>query len=358
MKILQVGSGLFDWGGIERYVAYLTQGLIERGHAVCVTCPQGTPLDQRVSTTKACISIRRQVQITAFAQYLRFFREHKFDVVHVHFNPDFYAAALAARLARQGPVILTRHVALPWSPVKVRRYTRLFDHIIPVSHAVERKLAESGVPASQMTVAKAGSPPLEPTLDRAAARAELGLAPGEFSVGSFGRLVPEKGIAHLIEATRNLPAHVRFDVFGEGPQRRALESQAATLGVTDKVRFRGFVSEVANAMLAVDCVAIPSTWDEAFPYAALEAMSVARPIVASRSGGLPEIVEEGRTGLLVEKGNAEQLATAIRSLADSPDAAQAMGERAKAIQLADYTVPRMAERIEAVYASVLASRRR
>jgi glycosyltransferase involved in cell wall biosynthesis len=356
MRVLQVGSALFDWGGIERYVAYLTEGLTSRGHDVVVTCPIGSPLDKHIPTNKVPISTRRQVQLSAFGQYLKLFRQQRFDVVHVHFNPDFIASAAAAKITRQGPVILTRHVALPWSWLKVRRYGKLFDHIIPVSGAVERKLLDSAIPAEKMTVAKAGCPPLSPTHGREEARRALGYQDGEFVVGCFGRLVPEKGVLHLIEAAKRLPPGVRIEIFGDGPQKDALEERAKTLQVDHRVAFRGFISDVADAMLAVDCVSIPSTWDEAFPYAALEAMSVGRPIVASRSGGLPEIVEEGKTGLLVERGDAASLANAVRRLAESPEEAEAMGVRARSIHRSTYTVPKMAERIEAVYKSAIAAR--
>jgi glycosyltransferase involved in cell wall biosynthesis len=336
MRVLQVGSGLYDWGGIERYVFYLTDGLRARGHRVEATMPPGSPLSERIQNGQVLLESRGKHDFRALATYLKLFRQTRYDVVHVHFNPDFLAAGIAARLRKQPLTILTRHVALPWSRNKVRLYGSLFDHVIPVSDIVKKNLLASGFPESRMTVAKAGCPALEASLvDR---------PDGDlFRVGSFGRLVKEKGVDVLLEAARQLP-EVEFHVYGSGPMEAKLKEAARP-----NVHMEGFRSDVADCMAGMDAVAIPSVWVEAFPYAALEAMSLGRPVVASRVGGLPEIVAEGVNGLLFEAGNAGELATSIRRLAADRSAAAQMGLAGQRLHKADYTVERMAERIEAVY---------
>lgn len=350
MKVAQVGSSLFDWGGIERYVAYLSQGLSDRGHQVKILAPAGSPLADRATVPLVGISLRGQFRFDRLGAFLRAFRGEAFDVAHVHFSPDFVVPAIAARLAKVPLIVMTRHVALPWSPGKVRRYLRLFDHIIPVSHAVERHLSASGVPADRMTVAKAGCSPLAPSQPRDDARRALGLATDDFAAGIFGRLVPEKGVDVLLAASGLAPEGVRIEIFGEGPQEAALRKAS-----DPRTTFRGFVPDVADAMAAMDAVVIPSVWEEAFPYAALEAMSVGAPLVASRVGGLPEVVEEGVTGLLFEKGSAEGLARCLAELAGDRARAGRMGEAGRALHRAEYTLEKMAERIEAVFLDRLAA---
>lgn len=351
MKVLEVGSSLYDWGGIERYVAYLTEGLRGRGHEVTVACPPGSPLDERVSGEKFRFALRGQFSPKNYLRYRKFFRGRSFDIIHLHFSPDFVMPALAARHAQTGKIVATRHVALKWSAGKVKRYTGLFDHIIPVSHAVEQKLAESGVPTQMMTVAKAGTPGLVAEKAPVEVRKDLGLADGEFVVGSFGRLVPEKGIEVLLKAV-SATQNARALIFGEGPHRQALEDLARSLSITDRAEFKGFVPNVADAMNACDLVAVPSTWDEAFPYSVLEAMSLGRPVVASRVGGLPEIVESGITGMLFERNNDQELASVLRGLIADEGKRVTMGETAKTRHREDYTVEKMAERIEQVFLRV------
>lgn len=348
MRVFQIGSSLYDWGGIERYVAYLSQGLRGRGHEVAVVCPPGSPLEMECGVRTIPIALRKQFGFWLYPRFLRLFRESRWDVVHIHFSPDFVIPAMAAKKAGQPLLAMTRHVALPWSPPKVKRYLSLFDHIIPVSEAVRGKLHESGVPDGKMTVAKAGAPALVPTNQPEEVRRELGIPEGAFAVGFFGRLVEDKGVQVLIEAMRRARSEVVAEVFGDGPYRPKLEAMARELA--HRVRFRGFSTDVPNLMGAMDAVAIPSVWDEPFPYSALEAMSLGKPIVASDTGGLPELVEDGKTGLLFPKADSESLANRLNRLSGDRECAKAFGLNALQVHRANFTVEKMAERIEAVYA--------
>ncbi|HEY0866593.1 MAG TPA: glycosyltransferase family 4 protein [Fimbriimonas sp.] len=344
MKVLQVASSLHDWGGIERYVHYLANGLTARGHEVLVACPPGSPLDRKLEVPKIPITMRGKYNPLSALPYLLLFRQRRFDVVHIHFSPDFQMPAWAAKRTRQGFVVMTRHVSLPWPAKKVRAYTRLFDHFIPVSDSVRRRLEESGIPPDRMTVAKAGVPALEPTRPVDEIRREFGFS--GFVVGSFGRLVPEKGTRVLVDAAEACKAPMTVAVFGDGPERKALQESAGA-----NVRFFGQIESVANAMSAVDVVAIPSVWEEAFPYSALEAMSLGRPIIGANVGGMPEMLEPGRNGFLFERGSFVDLAAKIDRLAADPALRESMGDEGRSLHRREYTVARMAERIEAVYRS-------
>lgn len=351
MNVLQVASSLRDWGGIERYVHYLADGLTSRGHGVSVACPPGSPLHQRVNVPVREIGISSRWDLRAISAYRRLLRAERFDIAHVHFSPDFLMPVLAARFPGGPKVVLTRHLALRWSRKKAKAFVRRFDHIVPVSDAVRVRLAESGIPESMMTVAKAGCPPLATTRSRDEARASLSLDPASFVIGSFGRLVPEKGVQTLIAAIPHLPETVVIEVFGDGPAKAELES--AALGHVGRIRFRGKIADVADAMSAMDAIAIPSTWEEAFPYAALEAMSLGRPLIASHIGGLPEMVREGETGWLFEAGSAEDFARVASEMASQRDEARRRGERGRAWQSAEFTIDAFAERMERVYERVV-----
>jgi glycosyltransferase involved in cell wall biosynthesis len=333
MKILQIGSALHDWGGIERYLVYAARALEDRGHEIWATVPPGSPLDSRLECRKVPISLRGQFQWTAVAPYLRLFRRERFDAVNVHFSPDFIVPAVAARIAKQPNLILTRHVVLPWKPYKVRRYTRLWQHFFCVSDAVRRILEESGVPEERMQVPKAGCPALEP-----------GQAPTRPGViGFFGRLAPEKGVD--VAARASSLASVPLEIYGNG---KNLEQYRSTLG-SATVSFKGRVEDVADAMQSVAAVVVPSVWEEAFPYSVLEAFSIGKPVLASISGGLPELVEDGLTGFLHPKRDERKLGEHMRRIADDPALSSEMGQQARELHRAEYTLEKMGERLEAAY---------
>ena len=347
MKILQVGSSLESWGGIERYVAYLSEGLSDRGHEVVVSCAPCCPLDMRLTVRNLPIKVRRKFDFQAFSKYLRHFKTVRYDVVHVHFSPDFLLPAIAARMTGQPLSIMSRHVVLPWTPTKVRLYSSLFDHFIPVSDAVKRQLITSGVSIEKMTVAKAGCPALVPVKVREQMRHELGIHNGDMAVGYFGRLVAEKGVDTLISACTKMPKGISFEVFGNGPLSGELEAKA--LSAKSPVRFHGFREDIPECIEAMEAVVIPSIWEEAFPFAALEAMSLGRTVIASRVGGMPEIIEDGKTGMLFDKGDDAALAVAAAKLAADPDLNARLGANAREAHRSSYTIEKMAERIEAVY---------
>jgi glycosyltransferase involved in cell wall biosynthesis len=234
--------------------------------------------------------------------------------------------------------------ALTWSRSKVKRYTKLFDHIIGVSEATRSKLLASGIPADFVSVAKAGCPALEPTTGRVEARESLGIGQEAFAVGCFGRLVKEKGVDLLASVAPQLPDGVEVHLFGEGPLKASLEGIRS-----QELRVHGFTAAVADAMNAMDVVTVPSMWDEAFPYSVLEAMSLAKPVIASRVGGLPEMVEDGKTGLLFDKADMQGLNGCVTSLCSDRALLDLMSESARERHTSAYTVAHMAERIEGVY---------
>jgi glycosyltransferase involved in cell wall biosynthesis len=342
VKVLQVASSLYDWGGIERYVLYLAEGLTARGHEVVVACPPGSPLDKRYHGSKVPIALKGKLDVPALLAYRRLFREKGFDVVHAHFSPDFTLPGIAAKGARQPFTVLTRHVSLPWRPAKAKKYLKWWDHIIPVSDSVRRRLCESGVPENRMTVAKAGLPdPLRPmNLEVARRRFDV----QGFAVGSFSRLVADKGVDRLVDSALATPG-VTAHIFGDGPERAALEARA---NGSPSVRFHGRIEDVPEAMAAMDVVAVPSVWEEAFPYAALEALAMHKPVVAARIGGIPEIVEDGVHGRLFEP-EVRNFGPLLAELRDDPAARLRMQEAGRARYEREFTLVAMAERIERVY---------
>lgn len=350
MKILQVGSSLHDWGGIERYVAYLSETLIALGHTVDVVCPSGSPLDQQAPGNHINLSLTGQFEIGKWNRFREIARAGKYDIIHVHFSPDFVVPVRATRPYYRGRIVMTRHLVQRWNGFKRWAYGSTFDRIIAVSEASRRALVDdSRFPGDQVVTAYAGCHALTPKLTVQDARAQLKILDSEIAIGFFGRLVIEKGVDVAIEALKQLPSGTHFHVFGDGPDRSRLVDMSEGLPVT----FHGMIADVTHAMQAMDIIVIPSWWAEAFPYAVLEALSMGKPIVASNVGGIPEQIESGQDGLLVEPRNADALAEALLTMIQEPAMAAKLGAAAKAKHAREFTLEAFGKRIEAVYQGLL-----
>ena len=171
-----------------------------------------------------------------------------------------------------------------------------------------------------------------------------------------GRLIPIKGHDILLEAlveVRTVIPEVTLEVAGDGPLEGELAATVARLDLSDHVTFLGRVAQPAPVFERAELVVVPSL-GEGFGMVALEAMERGRPVIASDVGGLPEIVADGETGLVVPSGDADALAEAMVALAGDLDRARAMGLAGRERALAEFTPERSAQRIEELYAGALA----
>lgn len=161
-----------------------------------------------------------------------------------------------------------------------------------------------------------------------------GVNAGPFTVGAAGRLIPGKGMDDLVHAFARLVergADARLRIAGDGPMRPVLVELSASLGVAERTSFEGWASDMPAFWNGCDLSVVPSReWIESFSMAAAESMACGLPLVASRNGGLPELVAEGETGLLFEPGNVEQLADALHTYSCDEESRTAHGTAARA----------------------------
>jgi L-malate glycosyltransferase len=184
------------------------------------------------------------------------------------------------------------------------------------------------------------------------------LTPTAFNVGIVGRVTEVKGIAHALKAMAQVgeQSRIQLHVLGSGPLLDELAGESARLGLEDRVHFHGFQRGVLDWIAHLDALLMPSL-HEGLPYTLLEAMSLGVPTVASRVGGLAEVLEDGQTGLLIEVGDEAGLAAALTRLAEDPDLARRLGTASAAAQRESYTLSRMADEYLEVYAQARARRR-
>lgn len=280
-------------------------------------------------------------------------------LVHAHcFFPTLWGLA-AARLAGV-PFVFTRHHSDHHLRLGKRWHARIDGwcargsaRAIAVSEATRRVMVErEGVPAERIAVVWNGMDPLpEPAPEAVrAVRESLGLDPAVPVCLLAARLHEEKGHDVLLRALpavlREVPGLVVLCA-GDGPHRPDLERDTAARGLGAHVRFLGQRGDVP-ALLALSTLALLPSRAESFGFAALEAMSLGRAVVASRAGGLPEVVTHGETGLVVDVGDADGLAAAMTSLLRDRGRREAMGAAGRA-RAALFTSERMVRGYEAVY---------
>jgi glycosyltransferase involved in cell wall biosynthesis len=192
-------------------------------------------------------------------------------------------------------------------------------------------------------------------------RERLGLGPNDLAVLGIGRFIPLKGFDYLIDATARaltVEPEMRLVLVGDGDHRGELEARVAALDLGAKVTFTGMIGrdELPAFYSAADLVVVPSVHHEGYvdglPNVALEAMAAAKPLIASRVGGLPDLVREDEDGLLVAERDADALAAAILKLAGDPDLRHRMGERGRQRVVESLNWDAVADRFVDVYESV------
>jgi glycosyltransferase involved in cell wall biosynthesis len=317
-------------GGAEVFVAELCCSFAELGAHVEVFCPTGRPF---VGYARARgiepISWRTfgKLDPITVIRLAGLMKRRRIDVIHTHLSTASLLGAFAAKLARRRSVA---HV----HGLNTATCFRYSDLVIAVSECAKAHLVSQGLDEKRVRVVHDGVDVVRfaPTNAREA-KIKLGCDPDEPLLGVFGRLSSEKGQRVALEAmfliVKDYP-DARLALVGEGRDREELETCAQALGLGGGVVFTGFVEDVREMMSACDIVLVPSVRGEGFGLAAVEAMALARPVIASAQGGLPEIVVANETGLLVPRNDPKALADAACELLANPDLAQDMGAKGRA----------------------------
>jgi glycosyltransferase involved in cell wall biosynthesis len=307
----------------------------------------------------------------AFIALVRLIRRGRYDIVHTHTTKAGILGRLAARVARVPVIVHTPHghafqgylngTGSRALLLVEKALVRITDSIICLTDAEMRDHLEARVGRpDQYSVIHSGV-----DLDRIRSaklngyngNRPLGLPSHGTLIGCVARLVPVKGISTLIRAmpliTREI-SEAFLVLIGDGPQREQLRAEASTLGVLDRVVFLGLRHDVPELLTLFDLVVLPSL-NEGMGKAAVEAMAAGRAVVASRTVGLQDVVEDGRTGLLVPPGDPEALAQNVVTLLRNPTRAGQMG-RAGSAAAQQYSIAAMVSRISALYELLCSNR--
>lgn len=319
MRIAHVDAESGFSGG-EKQVLLLMRGLSAAGVEGVLVSPPGSQAAERAGAlglATEAVAMRADLDLGAVRALARAFRRHEAQLVHLHTGRAAWLGGLAARLAGL-PAVVTRRMD---RPVRRGAKTRLlYEHLarrtVAISEGVAACLREGGVRVDRVIPSAVDPAELAPRRARGAVRDELGALPDDFVVLAPGALVRRKGHDVLIEAVRRLGRPPRLWIAGEGDERPALERALGNLA--GRGRLLGRRADVPDLMAAADLVAMPSR-AEGLGVAALEALAAGRPLVASRVGGLAELVVDGVCGVLVPPDDPAALAAALERLRDDPD---------------------------------------
>lgn len=364
-------------GGAERIMTAALEALDRRAFEAWVACDGDGPMLEeyrRVSSGVTMLDLRRVVNpatVLALAAVMRRLRVH---VVHTQmWTADLLgglaacAAGVPVRVATVQGGYFQVVAEQGWPRLRKRLLSRVYRAAYRPFHrvvAVSRDLADDLVERTGVRVDRSRISVVHNALDWARVQRAVGLpAPAVPGIGNrpvvtvVANFVPMKGHRWLVEAMpRVLARHAEatFVLVGEGRDRPAVEEQVRALGLASRVRFAGSRGDALALLAASDVVVLPSVAAEGLPVVILEALALGRPVVATRVGGIPEIVEDGSTGLLVAPRDSAALAVAIdRALTDRA-AALHMAVRGQDLVRARFSIDGMTRRLESLYRELLA----
>jgi glycosyltransferase involved in cell wall biosynthesis len=357
IRVLHVVEAL-GLGGLERVVASLVRHASIGVRTEVLALADGGPVQREIEAAGARVRrlALRDYYPGSVLRAARAMRAAPPDLLHTHGHFAGTAGRLAARLAGVRTIVHHLHTCDTTLQPRHRRLERLLARgtrrILCCSEAVARHAREElGLPEDRTVVVPNGIDPAPPV----SAGQALALLPAGIAapiVGCVASLTPHKGQAVLLRALAALPGPPLVLV-GDGPERPALEALARDLGLAPRVHFLGLRPDARALLPAFSVLAVPSLGREGFSLAALEAMDAGLPVVASRTGGLSEAVEDGVTGHLVPEGDPRALAAAIADLLADPRRARAWGEEGRRRVERHYRAAAMTARVEAEYEAAL-----
>lgn len=292
-------------------------------------------------------------------------RRERVDLIHAHQYTPFFYAITARLLYRRPPVLFTEHGRhFPDYPKRKRMVVnRLLlekrDRVVGVGQSVRRALMlNEGIPARSVDVIYNGinlKPFLEPGPARYQVRRQLGVDPNDIVLILVARLDPLKDHVTAVRAlarVHRMYPNVRLLLVGEGPQHGVIEKEVRRWSLEQSVRFLGLRDDVHRLLAACDICLLTSV-SEGIPLTLIEAMASSLPVVATRVGGVPEVVEDGRTGILVDHGDTEALAKQIVRLIENPALRLEMGRLGRQRAIASFSENQMHSEYHDLYAEML-----
>jgi glycosyltransferase involved in cell wall biosynthesis len=370
LRILHADLHL-SWGGGQRQVLLLARGLAARGHRTWVATPPGSALGKRSRAAGLpVIDFRYRVEFdprTAWSM-ARLVRRLEPDVLHAHEAHALTPALLAARAARPRPAVVAhRRVVFPIRGGLLSRwkYAHGPERVIAIGRAVRDALIASGVPPERIAVVHSAVE-IDPARDAptwaaapaASLRTRIAAPTHAPIVLTIASLIPAKDHTTLIASAGRLRPRepmTRWVVVGGGDLLPSARAEVGRNGLVGRVHYLGFDPAPRALLPQADVFALASA-SEGLGTSVLDAMAAGVPVVATRAGGIPEIVEHERSGLLVPVGDPDAIAAAVDRLLDDPDLARHLAAAGRE-RVRGFDVETAVEATEEVYREAIAAAR-
>lgn len=361
MRILHTESSL-GWGGQENRTMNELVTMRDRGHELAVLSRPGARIIERAKElgfTTFAVDMRGAIDFPNVLRLRSAIKRFGADIVNTHSGRDTQLAGMAARTLFKRPrIVRTRHLALPITSKFT--YSVLPDHVVTVSKHVENYLVEAGVPREGITTIPTGVDFARYDRSTVAGdlREELGLAADTLLVGTVAILRVKKGHTEILDAAPEVlqrfpKAHFVFA--GDGPQTANLQARIAADGLAGRIHLLGLRRDVTNVLASLDVFVLP-THQEALGTAFIEAGAMGLPAVASNVDGVPEVIIDGQTGLLVPAQDGKALIEPICRLLGDPIFRRSMGANATEFIHRKFARETMAEGMERLYERLLEAR--
>jgi glycosyltransferase involved in cell wall biosynthesis len=350
-------------GGMEVKIYEVSKGLVRRGHQVTLLTIQRDPKTKKHELIQGIDVYRFKLTgLFVLPRFLHLVITRKVSLIHIHFMwRTGLLCALVGRLLGKPTILglagsdvyhpLIRPKFL--SPFYLKIVKTIINLLITTSEDLKKKALKNGFPPRIISIPQGVD--LERfnfKIEREKAREQLGVT-NEPLVLSVAQLIPRKGLTYLIRAVpevlKSIP-NVKFIIAGEGPEHPKLEEEIKQLGVGNAVKLLGGASYdmVPRLYAAADVFVLPTLYD-AMPHAIYEAMAMAKPVIATRVGGIPEVINNGSDGLLVEAMKPDEIAKAIITLLKNRELTIRLGENALKKIKNMYTWEKIVQRYEQVY---------
>jgi len=346
-------------GGIARHVAQVTETLDGTdGFTVDVAGPPGLPFAMPNLKYPVTIPDGGRGHLEPIRFLMGPLRDDGYDVVHAHGLRAGIDACVAARRVGVRRLVTIHNLVMGETKGRLAglyglaepAVVRLSDKTLAVSEEIATRLRRRAGRAGdriEVLYLGIGETP-EATRPAAEVRAELGLDEASRLIVTVSRLQPQKNLPVMFEALRSVNGAV-LAIAGQGELEAELRALVTDMGLVDRVRFLGFRADVADLVAAADVFCLSSVW-EGVPLAVQEAILLGTPVVGTRVGGMPEIVENGRTGRLVEPNNHVALSAALREVLGDAGLAKAYTDAAGVALRARFSTERMLARLKELYA--------
>lgn len=367
MKIIY-GITKSNFGGAQRYVFDLARASKKAGHEVAVLCGEGGVLVEKLKQEGIRVieikGLKRNISLvhefTSFKILLTILRSEKPDVFHTNSSKMGGLGNLAGRLVGVKKIIFTSHgwaFDEAWRPVWQKQIIKLLSWIIiflshttiAVSEKTKSKFSSWPLTSRKIKVVRNGIEAF-PLLSHTEAREKLKIEEGKLAVVTLAELHKVKGLDLILRAWQKFDQRFKAKLYilGTGEEKSSLEKIVSELGISDSVEFRGYVENAREYLPGFDIFVFPSR-SENMPYAILEAGFAGLPVLSTKVGGIPEIIETGVNGVLVERERSDLLYSSLILLAESHEVRKRLGDNLHTTVLENFNLEKMTRDTLKVY---------